>query len=121
MPRKRKPLVFGDEKSIARAKCSQRLPRTADVTMIAAVETEMTPTGIKVSSIEPLDGKAFYALRRRDILPSSPGDTEDDGTFMYATRGATVWERDPLGFEPYTDLVYTDDEPRKFYLIQAVY
>jgi len=121
MSRKRKPLIFGDEKSIARAKCSQRLPRTADITMIAAVETEMSPTGIKVRSIEPLDGKAFYALRRRDILPEGGPQFNEDGWFRNLAPGATVYERDPIAFAPYTDLVYTDDEPRKFYLIQAVY
>lgn len=110
MGRKRKPLTFGDEASIERAKCSQRLPRSASVTMIARVETETSPVGLQVTSIIPTDGKAFYALRRRDILPKTA-----------FSPTATVYERDPIGFAPYTDLVYTDDEPRKFYLIQATY
>ena len=121
MGRKRKKLIFGDEESIARAKCSQRLPRSAVVDMIARVETETTPVGIKVSSIMPLDGKAFFALRRRDILPSKAERVDEDGKIHPLTQGATVYERDPMGFAPYTDLVYTDDEPRKFYLIHAVY
>jgi hypothetical protein len=85
------------------------LPKSADITMIARVETETSPVGLQVTSIIPIDGKAFRALKRRDIMPK------------LGLPPATVYERDPLGFAPYTDLVYTDDEPRKFYLIQATY
>lgn len=120
MGRKRKPLIFGDELSIKRAKCSQRLPRSTKVTMIAAVEIATSPTGSFVRSIDPLREDDFYATRREAILPSKPGAKDDDGYFT-AWPGATVYERDPIGFAPYTDLVYTDDEPRKFYLIQATY
>ncbi len=108
MSRKRKPLVFGDEKSIRRARCSQRLPFTANITMIAEVEVSITDDGrTKVGGVLPVKDDAYDS-----ILNDLTG---------WGRWNATVFERDPLGFEPYTDLVYTDDEPRKFYLIQAVY
>lgn len=106
--RKRKQLIFGDQQSINRAQCSQRLPHGVLITMIAEVEASLTDSGkTQVSGIIPVKDEDFDNIYKK--LADHWG------------REATVYERDPLGFAPYTDIVYTDDYPREFYLIQAVY